>query len=107
MLVKTINTANEFQTAMANMGRDYYTYDGYEWMLALFDDLGENVEFDAIGICGDFDELERDEFIEQYDLEERLETPAEDITDDDIQNYLDENTMGAVLDNGDIIFMVF
>lgn len=107
MLVRTINTAYEFEDAMEDAGRNYYSHEGYSWMLDLFDDLGEPVEFDPIGICGDFNEEDRGYFIKAYNLEEELETPAEDITDDDIENYVNYRSMGTVLENGNVIWMTF
>ena len=39
----------EFEAA----GRDYYTYEGLEALLAYYDEIDENMELDVIAICCD------------------------------------------------------
>lgn len=41
------------QNRFAACGRDYYSWEGYEALLAYYNDIDPNMELDAVAICGD------------------------------------------------------
>lgn len=41
------------QNRFAACGRDYYSLEGYEALLAYYNDIDPNMELDAVAICGD------------------------------------------------------
>lgn len=55
-----------------NYGRDYYTMEALETLLEWYDKIDENMEFDVIGICCDWNEygdtpcLTWDDFLSDY-----------------------------------------
>lgn len=57
MIVKTIYNASQFRDEFIRMGRaDQFSYEGLEVLFDYYDDLGESVELDVIGICCEFTE---------------------------------------------------
>ena len=91
MLVVTIDTAGQLFRAMREAERGY-SYDACEAMLEFYDELGENVEFDAVALSGDWVELSRDE--------------AERETGMSLEELQDE-TVTYELDNGNILYLNF
>lgn len=49
---KTLNVY-DMKEAFKAAGRDYYTYEGLETLLAYYDEIDENMELDVIAICCD------------------------------------------------------
>ena len=47
---KTLNVY-DMKAAFEAAGRDYYTYEGLETLLAYYDEIDENMELDVIAIC--------------------------------------------------------
>lgn len=48
------------QNRFAACGRDYYSWEGYEALLAYYNDIDPNMELDAVAICGDCTEYGED-----------------------------------------------
>lgn len=81
------------------LDRDYYTYDGLEALLDYYDEIDENMEFDAIAICCDCTEygegaacsLEdlKNDYGYKYPVEEWLEDNALEENEFDIDLYID------------------
>lgn len=85
------------QNRFAACGRDYYSWEGYEALLAYYNDIDPNMELDAVAICGDcteygedaccsFDDLINDKGyaypIEDYKADNDIETDDEFDQDD-------------------------
>lgn len=78
-----------------NWNRDYYTYEGCETLLEFYDEIDENIEFDVIAICCDWNEygetpcLKWKDFISDYGYLLEDEETAE-MTDDEKINTIIE-----------------
>lgn len=77
---------NDMKEIFEPYDRDYYTYEGLEALLDYYDEIDENMEFDAIAICCDCTEygegaacsLEdlKDDYGYKYPVEEWIEDEA-------------------------------
>lgn len=106
------------------LDRDYYTWDGLEALLEYYDEIDENMEFDAIAICCDcteygknaacsFDDLISD-YGYKYPVEEWLEDNAleenefdNDLYIDSLVERLEDETTVLHVANGNYIVFVF
>ena len=96
-LLKMTLDANIMKEMFKNCNRDYYTYEACEVLLEYYDEIDENIEFDVIAICCDWNEygdtpcLTWKAFISDYgyllDVEEWKEENALDEYDEDL--YID------------------
>ena len=77
MLVKTFDKY-DLQREFQKFDRDYFSLDGYQAMLDLFDECDGNTELDVIGLVCDFSEDDPLDIIDQYFDDER-----EDFFDED------------------------
>lgn len=67
MLVDTIRTGEKLRNKFEAYGRyDQFSIDGYEAIIEYFEEIGENIELDVIGICCDFKELTPDNLKDEY-----------------------------------------
>lgn len=106
------------------LDRDYYTYDGLETLLNYYDEIDENMEFDAIAICCDCTEygdgaacsLEdlKNDYGYKYPVEEWLEDNALEENEFDIDLYIDslierleDETTVLHVTNGNYIVFAF
>lgn len=101
--------------------RDYYSWEGYEALLAYYNDIDPNMELDAVAICGDcteygegaccsFDDLINDKGyaypIEDYKADNDIETDDEFDQDDYIvalAKKLEQRTTVLHVSNGNYI----
>lgn len=106
------------------LDRDYYTWDGLEALLEYYDEIDENMEFDAIAICCDcteygenaacsFDDLISD-YGYKYPVEEWLEDNAleenefdNDLYIDSLVKRLEDETTVLHVSNGNYIIFAF
>lgn len=106
------------------LDRDYYTWDGLEALLEYYDEIDENMEFDAIAICCDcteygenaacsFDDLISD-YGYKYPVEEWLEDNAleenefdNDLYIDSLVERLEDETTVLHVANGNYIVFAF
>lgn len=106
------------------LDRDYYTWDGLEALLEYYDEIDENMEFDAIAICCDcteygenaacsFDDLISD-YGYKYPVEEWLEDNAleenefdNDLYIDSLVERLEDETTVLHVSNGNYIIFAF
>lgn len=106
------------------LDRDYYTYEGLEALLDYYDEIDEDMEFDAIAICCDCTEygdwaacsLEdlKDEYSYKYPVEEWLEDEALEENEFDEDEYmaalverLEDETTVLHVSNGNYIVFAF
>ena len=67
MLVDTIRTGEKLRNKFEAYGRyDQFSIDGYEAIIEYFEEIGENIELDVIGICCDLKELTPDNLTDEY-----------------------------------------
>lgn len=116
MLVKMIYTAEDLRNEFVKMDRDYYSYEGYEAILNLFEevDCGEPTNLDVIGICGDFNEEEPEDIMNAYNItinemnwSEAVEELGEDVAMEKLLDQLNYHTWAQDLRNGNIIYQAF
>jgi len=99
MIIQTISTASQFRDAFHAANRaDNFSYEALGLMFDYFDDCGDNVELDVIGICCEFTEMDADEVRDQYRLD----------ADIDVEKYLNDNTcLIGKTDVGAYVFLQF
>ena len=106
------------------LDRDYYTYDGLEALLDYYDEIDENMEFDAIAICCDCTEYGEgaacsvddvvNDYGYKYPVEEWLEDNALEENEFDTDLYIDslverleDETTVLHVSNGNYIVFAF
>lgn len=102
----------DLQREFKEYDRDYFSLDGYQALLDLFEecDCGHNTDLDVIAICCDFDESEPSDIIDNYSNIDRIaECQDEDgeIDIDDLMDALNYYTYAVLLDNGCILYQCF
>jgi hypothetical protein len=110
-LVKVLNKY-DLQREFQAMGRDYFSLEGYQALLDLFEecDCGKNTDLDVIAICCEFTEDKPEEIFEEYDnLDDVAECRDEDgeIDLDKLLDALNYHTIAILLDNGNILYQDF
>ena len=101
MLYKTMDKW-DLRKEFKSYDRDYYSLDGYQAILDLFEEIGDSQELDVIAICCDFNEVEIDEIRNDYDLS------IDDYEDDEaVMDYLSNNTWAIQLDSGAVLYQAF
>lgn len=102
-LVKTFDKY-DLQNEFAKMDRDYFSLDGYQALIDLFDETGTNMELDVIAICCEFTENEPVDIRENYsnidDIRDADETS-------DLLDALNYYTIAILLNNGNILYADF
>ena len=102
-LVKTFDKY-DLQKEFENMGRDYFTLEGYEAILDLFDETETNVNLDVIAICCEFSESTQDEIKENYS---NLDEIADASSTSDLLDALNYYTIAILLENNHILYANF
>ena len=102
-LVKTFDKY-DLQNEFAKMERDYYSLDGYDALINLFDETGTNTELDVIAICCEFTESTPDDIRENYSNMEDISN-ADNM--DHLMDALNYYTIAILLDNGNILYADF
>jgi hypothetical protein len=103
MLYNSINTAEQLQREFISYNRDYYSYEACDAIIDYFDELGENVELDIIGLCGEFNEDTLDEIIGNYNIE----IEDEENKEEEVMAYLQDNTWAVKTIDDKILYTVF
>jgi hypothetical protein len=102
----SIDSASELRDRFISYDRNYYSLEGYEAILELFEDT--DTELDVIAICCDYDENDGDYIIENYSIADSLDRESdEDISDEEILEFLNERTYAIKLSNGSFLYQVF
>lgn len=110
-LVKVLDKY-DLQREFQAMGRDYFSLEGYQALLDLFDecDCGRNTDLDVIAICCEFTEDDPETIFEEYEnLDDIAESKDEDdeIDLDKLLDALNYHTIAILLDNGHILYQDF
>ena len=110
-LVRTFDKY-ELQEAFRKMDRDYFSLEGYEAILDLFEeiDCGTNTELDVVGICCDFSEESPEDIYDNYDnIDDIAESKDEDgdIDTEKLMDALNDRTWAVELSNGNILYQNF
>lgn len=97
---------NEFIEEFKEMGRDYYSHNGYEELFNYYDEF-EDFDLDVIAICCDVNEYDMDELIENYGyLLEQDELDDEDYLNE-LVKYVERRTSLRRLNNGSYLVWCF
>lgn len=105
MIYQTIDNASQFRDAFPTDRQKSYSYEGFNALYDYFEDMGEDMELDAIAICCEFSEYPSAlECISDcgYDFEAD-ETDSEEAQEEAAREYLQENTTLLVFTGGIII----
>ena len=104
-LVKTLDKY-DLQREFQAYDRDYFSLEGYQALLDLFDecDYGKNTDLDVIAICCEFTEADPEDIRDDYSNIDRI-AEAED--DDELLDALNYYTIAIPLDNGSILYQDF
>lgn len=102
-LVKTFNKY-ELQNEFVKMERDYFTLDGYQAIIDLFDETVTNTELDVIAICCEFSEDTPEDIRENYS---NIEDIAAADNTSDLLDALNYYTLAILLSNGNILYSNF
>lgn len=97
--MKITVTKSIFLDQFETMGRgDQFSYKALGWLFDMLDDFdNENEELDVIAICCDFNELKIEDVRSEYDVPE----------DQDVIDYLEENTFVVNSDDETVLFQSF
>lgn len=106
-IVQTLHTASQFIDAFKQSSRaDQLSYEALEAIFYYYDAMGDDVEFDPIGICCDWFEMSWSEAAESYDIDlSECETEEDKIQA--VSEYLWRNTHSIDLDDGVFVFVNF
>ena len=99
---------NEFKA----YDRDYFSLDGYQALLDLFEecDCGRNTNLDVIAICCDFTEADPADIVSDYENIDRIAECRDEDGDIDLSELMDAlnyYTYAVELDNGSILYQDF
>lgn len=100
MIIQTVDRHTFIDSFTKSNRQNNFSYEGLCALYGYFDTMDETWELDPIAICCDFSE---------YNLEDlRHEYPDyKDSLDEDLLNYLNDNTIVFDLDNGNYIIQAF
>ena len=102
----------DLQSEFKKYDRDYFSLEGYQALLDLFEecDCGNNTDLDVIAICCDFNESEPADIYDDYDNIDMIADCKDtdgDINIDDLMDALNYYTYAVLLDNGSILYQNF
>lgn len=103
MLVKMLDKY-DLQREFKEYDRDYFSLDGYQALLDLFEETGTTTDLDVIAICCDFSEEEEDEIKDEYS---NIDTIANAEDTESLLDALNYYTYAVLLDNGNILYQDF
>jgi hypothetical protein len=111
-MIQTISVY-DFRDAFKRYGRgDQFSYEGLELIFDYVEEYeqsaGEQVEFDVIGICCEWNEQELNDVFNTYPIECKSENPTEDEIKHAVLEYLhDETQVAGVTDSGTVVYVQF
>lgn len=102
-LVKTFDKY-DLQNEFKKFDRDYFSLDGYQALIDLFDETDTTYDLDVIAICCEFTEATPDDIRVNYS---NMEDIASADNMDDLMDALNYYTIAILLDNGNILYQDF
>lgn len=106
MLVKKIYDAESLQEEFQRMDRDYFSLEGYQALIDLFEESDAVTELDVIAITCEFCEAEPVDIIEAYSPDIEFSENPDEMTDQ-LLDWLNYHTLAVDLGNGDILYQEF
>lgn len=83
----------DFRDAFVSMGRENnFSYDGLGVLFDYLEEVDPDSELDVIALCCDFSEMDVDEVIRTYDLEDDVKQLDDDEVADFVEGFLNDNT---------------
>ena len=113
MFMKIIDTVGELQREFQKMNRDNFSYEGYQGLLDLMEDLygDEPQELDVIALDSDFTEMSTDEIIHDYgyliDFDERQEDEDRDNLITELLHEIESDTIIRELSTDTYLIAMF
>jgi len=103
--MKTNVSVYDFRDTIMELRPNNFSYEGltilFGWFEQYEEDSDQEIDFDPIAICCEFNESTEDEIINDYDL-------GTDVDNDKIEEWLNDRTMVAgVTESGDYIYAAF
>ena len=90
-----VTKANFRDTFLTSAYSENFSYGGltalYDYFEELEDDIGQTIEFDLVGIAGEYSELTIDELRDNYSINKNI----------DVIEYLQERTQVIEIENSD------
>lgn len=111
-IVQTLNTFSSFYDAIFERRKDQFSVRAweaiYDYLEALSDDMGEDIEFDCISVCCEYVEYESiEDFVNEYDFEFSGDDLTEEEQISEIEDYVNKNTTVIGVDPDCILFAIF
>jgi hypothetical protein len=108
---QTINF-REFKNAFDNLRPDNFSVDALQIMFEYFEeyerDIGEEIEFDPIGICCEYVEEYPHEIVHNYKLENDISGMDQDQMIKFLSEYIEESAIFiGITDNGSFVYQQF
>ena len=98
-MMYTVTEDNFRNTFLTSDYSENFSYDGltalYDYFEELEDDIGQTIEFDLVGIAGEYSELTIDELRDNYSVDKDI----------DVIEYLQENTIVIEIENSDRVII--
>lgn len=108
MLVKTIYDAATLQNEFISMNRDYFSYEGYEALIELFEECSpQPVELDVIAICCEFNESSPEDIMNDYSNIFVYDPESTEDLNEQIIDFINYYSWGVELSNGNILYQSF
>ena len=106
-IVQTLHTASQFIDAFKQSSRaEQFSYEALEAIFNYYEEMGDDVEFDPVGICCDWQEATWQEVAEQYSVDlSDCETEEDKVKT--VSEYLWENTHSIDLADDSFVFVQF
>ena len=105
MFYTNIDSASALRDQFIAAGRDYFSCEGYEALIDLFND-SENVKLDVVAICCDFHELDF-KTIAKENRVDLSECEDEEAQIEAVADYLSDNTWATPTTPGSFIYQNF
>lgn len=109
-IIKTFD-AIDLQNEFKAFNRDYFSLDGYQAMINLFEETDTDFELDVIALCCDFNEDDLKTIYQEYQnidsIAECKDEETDEINIDDFMDALNYYTYAVRLNNGNIFYQNF
>jgi hypothetical protein len=105
-IVQTLDKYSFVQAFQQSSRKNQFTSEALGAIFDYLEEMGEDVEFDLVGICCEWQEATWQEVAEQYSVDlSDCETEEDKVKT--VSEYLWENTHSIDLDNGWFVFVQF